>query len=139
MNQYIKYTLIQMPYYNANGRVLHSVKGRKNKRGEDEFFGGGYLYPRIRKALRRWVKDNELVVIHNITEQEAQDIVALNERRTVPLTYTTRHLRNNRRERNVRGRKVYRTSDFNATILTKAELDAIIAVWFPRGLEEVPY
>lgn len=52
---YIQFTLGERPYTNRNGEVLQSIEGRLNRKGVDEFFGGGKFYPDYTKAkIKEW-------------------------------------------------------------------------------------
>jgi hypothetical protein len=52
---YIQFTLPSRAYHDQNGRVLESVEGRKNKKGVDEFSGGGRDYPNMNgSVIKEW-------------------------------------------------------------------------------------
>lgn len=76
MAQWISFQLIERPYYDAQGRVLASIEGRKNRKGIDEFTGGGKVYQNLKavKVLERYEKGTTLLVL---VEGEQADIDAL--------------------------------------------------------------
>lgn len=45
MPYWVKIELIRKPYYDADGNILESITGMKNRPGIDEFSGGGTLRP----------------------------------------------------------------------------------------------
>ena len=81
MSQWIKFDLIKKPFWDRDGNILASIEGRKNRKGIDEFTGGGRLYPDIdRSKVKEWhQKDDVLLVKIDITEAEATTIITKNE------------------------------------------------------------
>ena len=81
MSQWIKFDLIKKPFWDRDGNILASIEGRRNRKGIDEFTGGGRLYPDIdRSKVKEWhQKDDVLLVKIDITEVEATIITTKNE------------------------------------------------------------
>ena len=75
MPVWFKFKLIRKPYYDESGRVLSSIKGRKNKPGVDAFFGGGKLYPVLPgKILQKIEKGDILFVLVDAPEETLKSI-----------------------------------------------------------------
>jgi len=81
MSQWIKFDLIKKPFWDRDGNILDSIEGRRNRKGIDEFTGGGRVYPDIdRTKVEEWhQKDDVLLVKIDITEVEATIITTKNE------------------------------------------------------------
>lgn len=81
MATWILFTLIKRPFYDAKGNILASIKGRRNRKGIDEFTGGGWVCPDLSKVkvLQFHYKGPELLVqvegdqaaIDALTKQES--------------------------------------------------------------------
>ena len=117
MPQWIKFQLIERPYYDRNGNILSSIEGRRNRKGIDEFSGGGKAYPDITGSiLERYEKGNVLLLKLNISEEEALNISSNTETLSFQTTPT----------------KIifYSYSDFQATIITDVEAQDMKADYF---------
>ena len=69
MPQWIKYQLIERPYYDRHGNILSNIEGRTA-----EFSGGGKVYPDITEhgKIKEWhEKDGILLINIDIPEAEA--------------------------------------------------------------------
>jgi len=75
---WITFTLIKRPYYDRNSDILASIEGRRNRKGIDEFTGGGKVYPDIieqKSKIKEWhEKDDVLLVKIDIPEAEAIEL-----------------------------------------------------------------
>ena len=66
MPTWIKFQLIERPYYNPiTGEVLTSIKGLRNRPNIDPFTGGGKVYPDLSRVLvlERYEKGGDLMVL----------------------------------------------------------------------------
>jgi len=76
MPQWIKFQLIERPYYDRNGNILSSIAGRRNRKGIDEFTGGGKVYPDIIESgkIKEWhEKDGVLLLQVDIPEAKEHE------------------------------------------------------------------
>ena len=85
---WIKFDLIKKPFWDRDGNILTSIEGRRNRKGIDEFTGGGRVYPDIdRTKVEEWhQKDDVLLVKIDITEVEATTITTKKEFKALILT-----------------------------------------------------
>lgn len=62
---WIRFNLIERPYYDRDGNILPSIEGRRNRPGIDEFTGGGKVYPDLGKVkiIERHEKDQDLLLL----------------------------------------------------------------------------
>ena len=70
---WIWFKLKDRPFRTPEGKPLSSVEGRRNKRGVDEFLGGGKIdYPDIHigKIQERHEKDTDLLIKADLTSDE---------------------------------------------------------------------
>jgi hypothetical protein len=115
---WIKYRLIELPYYDKNGDVLGSIDGRRNEPGKDEFSGGGKVYPLMPGPVLEWKeKAGELLLRLDVQAAEAQTLAAKDE----PVTWAE----------SPKTTRVGSTRDFAAAALSDAEADALIREWNP--------
>ena len=72
---WIEFYLIAKPFWDRDGNILASIEGRRNRKGIDEFTGGGRLYPDLdRGKVEEWhQKDDVLLVKIDIPEAEAME------------------------------------------------------------------
>jgi len=77
MTQWIKFELIIRPFWNRYGDILSSIDGMRNRKGVDEFTGGGKVYPDIvnqKGKIKEWHEKGTVLLIKvNITEVEAKE------------------------------------------------------------------
>jgi len=118
MPQWIKFNLIKKPFWDGDGNILTSIEGRRNRKGIDEFTGGGRLYPDLdRSKVKEWhQKDDVLLVLVDITEGDA---VAL-ETKDKKLKYKA----------SPKIEKEYNYKDFKAKILTEQEAEDLKLAFF---------
>lgn len=63
-----QFTLPSRPYVDQNGKVLESIEGRYNRKGVDEFSGGGKDYPDYQRAkIKEWHEKGTvfLLIVNN--------------------------------------------------------------------------
>lgn len=87
MRQWIKITLIPLPYYNGKGSMLATIAGRKNRPNLDQFTGGGYVYPNMNglKVLS-WQEAEEAPLLMVLVEAD-QKIIEAFLKRDAAVTY----------------------------------------------------
>ena len=121
MPQWIKFQLIERPYYDRNGNILSSIEGRRNRKGIDEFTGGGKVYPDIidqKAKIKAWhEKDGILLLQVDILESEAIAIKVKDE--------TKKYKASPKIEKEYNANK-----DFKALILTDQEADDLKEKFF---------
>ena len=108
---WIKFDLIKKPFWDREGNILSSIEGRRNRKGIDEFTGGGRLYPDIdRSKVKEWhQKDDVLLVKIDITEVEAKGHETKDEKRKYKASPKIE--------------KEYNYKDFKAKVLTDQKAD----------------
>lgn len=84
MSTWIKFKLIERPYYDGRGDALKDIQGRKNRSGIDEFYGGGFIYPqlpfRLSKAiLERYEKGNTMILSLDLAADEVKSLLEVKE------------------------------------------------------------
>lgn len=108
---WITFTLIKRPYYDRNSDILASIEGRRNRKGIDEFTGGGKVYPDIieqKSKIKEWhEKDGVLLLQVDVTESEA----VAHETKDEKLKYKA----------SPKLEKEYNYKDFKAKVLTDSE------------------
>lgn len=127
---WFKFKLLDKPYYDRKGNVLHSIVGRRNRYRKDEFYGGGKIYPDLEghKILERYEHGNILLVKLDIPENEAVAIEGKSQALSAVATY---RVRQGRRKRYTCPAKAmtYDFKDFQAKRITDAEAEALIKSW----------
>ena len=76
--EWIKFKLIERPYYNPiTGGVLTSIKGLRNRPNIDPFTGGGKVYPDLSKVkvLERYEKGVNLMVLVEGEQSAIDDLL----------------------------------------------------------------
>jgi len=119
MPQWIKFQLIERPYYDRDGNILTSIDGRRNRKGIDEFTGGGKVYPDIeRSKIKEWhEKDGILLLQVDILETEAIAVTSKDE--------TKKYKASPKIEKEYNANK-----EFKALILTDQEADDLKTNFF---------
>ena len=113
MPQWIKFQLIERPYYDRHGNILSSITGRRNRKGIDEFTGGGKVYPEIiieKGKIKEWhEKDGVLLLQVDIPEAEAKEHETKDEKRKYKASPKIE--------------KEYNYKDFKAKVITDQEAE----------------
>ena len=114
---WLRFTLIERPYYDRTGDILASIYGRRNRKGIDEFFGGGRVYPYIPGKLLKWYqKDTTLLIQVDMPDSSAYCS------KSEALAY----------QRSPKLIQEYDFKDFKTAILTAAEAEALLITWHYR-------
>ena len=110
MPQWIKFQLIERPYYDRNGNILTSIEGRRNRKGIDEFTGGGKVYPDIIESgkIKEWhEKDGILLINADILESGAIAVTVEDKTKTYKASPKVN--------------REYNSKNFKAKVLTDSE------------------
>ena len=78
MEQWLKFKLIELPYFDLRTEsVLSSIIGRKNRPKIDPFVGGGKVYPDLSKikVLEWYERDNNLLVLVEGEQKEIDKLL----------------------------------------------------------------
>lgn len=85
---WIKFTLIELPYYDPRtGEALASIEGRRNRPDKDPFEGGGKVYPPLPeniKVLSRQERGTTLMLL--VGDEDAEDLKAMTGKATYQAT-----------------------------------------------------
>ena len=111
---WLQFALIERPYYDRTGDILSSIDGRQNRKGIDEFSGGGRVYPYIPGKLLKWYETGAALLVHvDLPDPAAycSKSEALAYQASPKLT------------------REYDFKDFKAAILTDAEAEAFLVIW----------
>ena len=121
MPQWIKFKLIKKPFWDGSCQILASIEGRRNRKGIDEFTGGGKVYPDLSKVLvlEQYQKGTNLLVL---VDGEQADIDALLKQEAVTFKASPKELKTD-------------LGGFQPAMKTDAEVKAIKVDVF--GIKEV--
>ena len=102
---WLKFRLIERPYWDKDGNVLVSIKGMRNRKGVDEIHGGGKVYPEIPfKVLERYEQDGFWYVLVDATQADIDAFIAKDEA--------------NSYQASPKEQRVYRTTYFEAALFS---------------------
>ena len=63
--EWVLITMPELPFYDQYGNILDSVEGRKNRYGEDAFWGSGYVWPNIDdKFITETYQNGNLLILN---------------------------------------------------------------------------
>lgn len=114
---WLRFTLIGRPYYDRTGDILASIDGRQNRKGIDEFSGGGRVYPVIPGKLLKWCQKDATLLVHVDMPDPAAYCSKSEALAYQPSPKLTQE---------------YDFKDFKTAILTAAEAEALLITWHYR-------
>lgn len=128
---WLLFKLIKRPYYDSHGNVIQSIKGRRNRFGIDEFFGGGEIYPDLSSYTVLFKVETFGEWLVRIKEN-APELLVKNEIKKIVVTYRITKGRN---------RKTYvpavsidhNFKDFKVKELTEIQAKNLLDKWGYRG------
>ena len=102
---WLKFKLLERPYWEKDGNVLVSIDGMKNRKGVDEFTGGGKVYPEILfKILDRREENGFWYVLVDAKQADIDAFIAKDEAKTFQASPNKQ--------------RIYHTKDFAAEVVT---------------------
>jgi len=110
---WLKFKLLQRPYYDRQGNILERIEDRRNRKGIDEFSGGGKVYPSIvtqNAKILEWHEQGDMLLLKvdmPALEAKAETLV------DKELAF----------QASPKVTQKYRTTDFQATILPDLEAE----------------